>query len=166
MNLAAFCNPVPSTMIGLGLLEGTPSLNPFNIPFMDLLSMTKQPDVKPITKYSPLEETLTSAFSLLALLGATLIKDLHSHYEARAMRDCDIAVMWMSCPSTAESALYCTQRHINTEYSVLAKQNGNLLGEEWLRWLLCSTRMGCVFRHSDKCVLFFSHSLWSAVGFI
>lgn len=30
-NLAALCNPVSSTMIGLGLLQGTPSLNPFSI---------------------------------------------------------------------------------------------------------------------------------------
>lgn len=38
-------------------------------------------------------ETLTSFFSLLALLGAALIKELQLHCEARAMHDCDITVM-------------------------------------------------------------------------
>lgn len=74
-------------------LEGTPSLNPFSIPLMDLLSMIKQPDLKPLKKRSPLGETLTSSFSLLALLGAALIKEIQSHCEARAMHGCDITVM-------------------------------------------------------------------------
>lgn len=49
-NVAAFCNPVLSTMIGLGLLEGTPSFNPFSIPLWTCGSMIKQPDLKPLKK--------------------------------------------------------------------------------------------------------------------
>lgn len=55
--------------------------------------MIKQPDLKPLRKRSPLGETLTSSFSLLALLGAALIKEIQSHCEARAMHGCDITVM-------------------------------------------------------------------------